>query len=257
MHPKLHSYVLAIACNIMIFIVSVNANHNHNLKHCSKSHRLKTVKPVKVENVTFPPFVNATGSNNNFFLGGAGVRGLQEQGKFIKFTDIGIYLQDNAVSSLADKWHGKSTKKLNKSNEFFKDIIKGPFEKFMQVTLILPLSGPQYSEKVAENCAAILKSHGVYTNEEEKATEKFLSVFKKETFAPGSSIFFTVLHQGSLVISFSRDAYIPKVEAAIIKNKALSEAVLESMIGENGVSPAAKKSLATRLSKLFKEGCAN
>ncbi|KAE9611594.1 putative chalcone isomerase [Lupinus albus] len=251
-HPKLHSYMLAIACNFMIFILSATGSRNYNLEHCDFS-----VTPLKVDNVTFPPFVKATASNNNFFLGGAGVRGLQEHAKFIKFTDIGIYLQHNAISSLASKWHGKSPKKLTRSIHFFRDIITGPFEKFMQVTMILPLTGPQYSEKVAENCVAILKSLKVYTNEEQKATEKFLSVFKKETFAPGSSIFFTVLHQGSLAISFSKDACIPKVEAAIIKNKAFSEAVLESMIGENGVSPAAKKSLATRLSKLFKQGCGN
>ena len=39
----------------------------------------------------------------------------------------------------------------------------------------------------------------------------------------------------------------------MIDNKLLSEAILESMIGKHGVSPAAKKSLAARLSKLLKE----
>lgn len=39
----------------------------------------------------------------------------------------------------------------------------------------------------------------------------------------------------------------------VIKNKQLSEAVLESIVGKHGVSPAAKQSLATRMSELFKE----
>lgn len=39
----------------------------------------------------------------------------------------------------------------------------------------------------------------------------------------------------------------------MIKNKLLSEAVLESIIGKHGVSPAAKKSLATRVSELLKD----
>ncbi|KAK7270107.1 hypothetical protein RIF29_23013 [Crotalaria pallida] len=242
--------ILAIVCNIMMILVTAD----HDLKHCSKP-LLNHFKTVKVENVTFLPRVKAPGSNNGFFLGGAGVRGLETEGKFVKFTAIGIYLQDNAVSSLAVKWHGKSPKKLEKSDHFFRDIVTGPFDKFMQVTMILPLTGPQYSEKVAENCVAIWKSLGIYTHEQEKAIEKFLSVFKNENFTPGSSIFFTVLSKGSLVISFSKDACIPKVENAIIKNKLLAEAVLESMIGKNGVSPAAKQSLATRLSKLMKKGC--
>lgn len=55
-------------------------------------------------------------------------------------------------------------------------------------------------------------------------------------------------------ISFSKDGSIPEVETAVIENKLLSQAVLESMIGAHGVSPAAKKSLASRLSELFKEG---
>jgi len=55
-------------------------------------------------------------------------------------------------------------------------------------------------------------------------------------------------------ISFSKDGSIPEVETAVIENKLLSQAVLESMIGAHGVSPAAKQSLASRLSELFKEG---
>lgn len=54
-------------------------------------------------------------------------------------------------------------------------------------------------------------------------------------------------------ISFSKDGSIPEVGSAVIENKLLSEAVLQSMIGKDGVSPAAKQSLATRLSELFKE----
>jgi len=55
-------------------------------------------------------------------------------------------------------------------------------------------------------------------------------------------------------ISFSKDGAIPEEASTVIENKLLSEAVLESMIGKHGVSPAAKQSLASRLSELFKEG---
>jgi len=79
----------------------------------------------------------------------------------------------------------------------------GPFEKFMRVTMILPLTGQQYSEKVSENCVAIWKSLGIYTEEEAKAIDKFVSVFKDQTFPPGSSILFTVSPKGlgSLTVS--------------------------------------------------------
>lgn len=69
----------------------------------------------------------------------------------------------------------------------------GPFEKFTNITLILPLTGQQYAEKVAENCAAAWKSMGIYTDEGAEAIQKFIDAFKDETFPPGSSILFTHL----------------------------------------------------------------
>lgn len=67
--------------------------------------------------------------------------------------------------------------------------------------MILPLTGQQYSEKVTENCVAIWKSLGIYTDAEAKAIDKFLEVFKAETFPPGSSIIFTLLPRGALAVS--------------------------------------------------------
>nr|AHY35310.1 chalcone isomerase [Morus notabilis] len=214
---------------------------------------LTTVAGVQVEIATFPPAATPPGSDKTLFLGGAGARGLEIQGKFVKFTTIGVYLEDNAVKWLAGKWKGKSVEELTESVEFFRDIVTGPFEKFTRVTMILPLTGPQYSEKVSENCVAIWKTLGIYTDAEEKAIEKFIEVFKDQNFPPGSSILFTQSPTGSLKISFSKDESIPEKENVVIENKLLSEAVLESIIGKLGVSPAAKQSIASRLAELLKE----
>ena len=64
----------------------------------------------------------------------------------------------------------------------------------------LPLTGQQYSEKVTENCVAIWKSLGIYTDSEAKAVERFLEVFKDETFPPGASILFALSPEGSLTV---------------------------------------------------------
>ncbi|XP_059457658.1 chalcone--flavanone isomerase 1-like [Corylus avellana] len=119
--------------------------------------------------------------------------------------------------------------------------------------MILPLTGQQYSEKVSENCVAFWKSVGIYTDAEAKAIEKFIEVFKDETFPPGSSILFTQSPNGSLTISFSKDGSLPEIGNAVIENKLLSEAILESIIGKHGVSPEAKQSLATRLAESLKD----
>ena len=62
-----------------------------------------------------------------FVLTWAGVRGLEIEGKFIKFTAIGVYLEDNSLQSLAAKWKGKIAKELTDSVEFFRDIVRGKY----------------------------------------------------------------------------------------------------------------------------------
>nr|AJR10104.1 chalcone flavanone isomerase [Scutellaria baicalensis] len=210
-----------------------------------------SVTKVLVESIEFSPAAKPPGSSNTLLLGGAGVRGMEIQGNFVKFTAIGVYLEDSAVPSLAVNWKGKTAEELTESDDFFREIVSGPFEKFTKVTMILPLTGKQYSEKVAENCVAYWKAVGKYTDAESEAIDKFLQVFKDETFAPGASILFTQSPAGSLTISFSKDGSIPEQGKAVIENKQLSEAVLESIIGKHGVSPSAKQSLAARLSELF------
>lgn len=71
----------------------------------------------------------------------------------------------------------------------------------MRVTMILPLTGQQYSEKVTENCVAYWKAVGLYTEAEAIAVDKFKQIFKEETFPPGSSILFTLNPSGALTVS--------------------------------------------------------
>ncbi|KAL6516021.1 Chitinase 1 [Orobanche gracilis] len=213
-----------------------------------------SITEVQVESCVFPPAVTSPpGSEKTFFLGGAGVRGLEIGGNFVKFTAIAVYLEENALQSIAVKWKGKTAEELTDSDDFFADIVTGRFEKFTKVTTILPLTGQQYSEKVAENCVAYWQQVGKYTDAESEAIEKFLQVFKHENFPSGASILFTQLPSGSLTISFSKDnATIPGHVDAVIENKQLSQAVLESIIGKHGVSPSVKENLALRLSQLLK-----
>jgi chalcone isomerase len=129
----------------------------------------------------------------------------------------------------------------------------GEFEKFTRVTMILPLTGAQYSEKVTENCVAYWKAVGKYTDAEAAAVDKFKEAFKAESFPPGASILFTHSPAGVLTVAFSKDSSVPESGGVAIENRPLCEAVLESIIGEHGVSPAAKLSLATRVAELLKE----
>uniref|UniRef100_A0AAU8HMI8 Chalcone-flavonone isomerase family protein n=2 Tax=Silybum marianum TaxID=92921 RepID=A0AAU8HMI8_SILMA len=208
---------------------------------------------IHVESIVFPPSVKPPGATTTLFLAGAGVRGMEIEGNFVKFTGIGVYLEDKAIPSLAGKWKGKTAAELTDSVQFYRDIVTGPFEKFTQVTMILPLTGKQYSEKVCEMCTGIWKAQGTYTDADTTTIEKFLEVFKDENFLPGSSILFTTSPNGSLTISFSKDGIIPEAATVVLENEKLAQAVIESVIGEHGVSPQAKQSLASRLSDFMKQ----
>ncbi|KAI4339215.1 hypothetical protein MLD38_024177 [Melastoma candidum] len=202
-----------------------------------------------------PPIREAPGSSNTLFLGGAGFRGIEIPGKFLKVTAIGLYIEDGAVPFLAAKWKGKAAEELAESPEFIHDVVAAPYERFLRVTMLLPLTGVQYSEKVSENCVAYWKSIGKYTDAEAAAIEKFLETFKDETFAPGASILFTQSPDGSTTIGFTNDGTIPEMGKAVITNRQLTDAILESIIGLKGVSPAARQSLASRLWGLMGGGC--
>lgn len=79
--------------------------------------------------------------------------------------------------------------------------VAGDFEKFTRVTMILPLTGEQYSDKVTENCVAAWKAAGVYTDAEGAAADKFKEAFKPHSFPPGASILFTHSPPGVLTVS--------------------------------------------------------
>jgi len=58
----------------------------------------------------------------------AGVRGLEIEGRFIKFTAVGLYLEETAIPVLAAKWKGKTASQLADSEDFFRDIVTGNFD---------------------------------------------------------------------------------------------------------------------------------
>ncbi|KAJ0101828.1 hypothetical protein Patl1_06228 [Pistacia atlantica] len=217
---------------------------------------LQVVTNRQVENYTFSSTCRPPTSTKTHFLAGAGVRGLEIQGKFVKFTAVGVYIEDSVVSALSNKWKEKSAEELSESVELFRDIVTVLFwimNDSFGVILQVPLRNSL--ERVSDNdlainwstiltegclnCMAIWKSLGVYTDDETEAIEQFLEAFKDENFP---------------IDSLSQDESIGESWKVEIDNKKLGESVLESIIGNNGVSPAAKKNLAERFSRLLNDG---
>ncbi|KAB1217995.1 Chalcone--flavonone isomerase [Morella rubra] len=68
----------------------------------------------------------------------------------VNVTAIGVCLEDDALPSLAVKWRGKSAEELFESDELFRDVVKGPFEKFIQVTPFLQLINYGFAAKFSD-----------------------------------------------------------------------------------------------------------
>eukprot|EP00250_Pteridium_aquilinum_P012207 c20571_g1_i2 orf=162-788(+) len=199
---------------------------------------------LDVEGVAFGASVTGLGSSKALILGGAGDRGLEINGNYIKFTAIGIYVEDGIIPHLSPKLKGKSVEELCDNELLFEEVLSAPFDKLVRVVFLLPLSGPQYSEKVLERIGV----QAMYTDIMDEHKQQFLELFKPETFPPRSSVIFSFTEEG-LKVAFTKDNDIPEKPVAVIKDKTFSDAVLATIIWKEGVSPAAKVSLAERLSK--------
>ncbi|CAN6331642.1 unnamed protein product [Urochloa humidicola] len=218
---------------------------------------MAALSEVTVEGVVFPPVARPPGSALTHFLTGGGVRGMEAaDGNFVKIAAIGVYLEDAAVPALAGKWAGKSADELASDPTFFRDVYTGEFEKLTRVTFIWPkaVAAEEFAGKVMESRVAHLKAAGTYTDAEAAAVEEFKAASKGRSLPPGASVLFTHSPTGVLTVAFSDDPSVPEAGIAAINNKALCEAVLESIIGERSISPATKQSIATRMPEILKAG---
>ncbi|KAF7099725.1 hypothetical protein CFC21_101325 [Triticum aestivum] len=212
------------------------------------------ITDMEVGRVVFGASATPPHSSKILFLGGAGERIGPRHGTLKLVTVIGVYLEQSAVPFLTLRWQGKPAEELARSADFFRDIVAGPFDKFTQVTLVDTLTGQEYSDKVTENCVNIWKSSEHYSVDEghgSAATSELKGIFYPASFPTGSTIFFTHSADGVLQVAFSDDTKVPEQESGRVDSRALSEAVLESIIGDNGVSPLARRSLAFRLCGLI------
>ncbi|WCJ40951.1 Chalcone--flavanone isomerase [Euphorbia peplus] len=63
-------------------------------------------------------------------LRGMALRGMEIEGKFVKFTAIRVYLEEEAGPLLTVKWKGKNADELTDFVEFFRKIVIGIFIHF-------------------------------------------------------------------------------------------------------------------------------
>ncbi|GJR00405.1 chalcone isomerase [Tanacetum coccineum] len=208
---------------------------------------------VQVESIFHPPTFKPPGATNTLLLAGADIsaRYFEKDGKVIKVTAVSVYFEDKAIQSLAVKWKGKTPAELMDSEEFYNDIVTGPFEKLTQVSMLIPIPGKSFSQTISQLWVGIRKENGTYADADAATIDKFLEALKDESFAPGASILFTSSPAGSVTVNLVKDGTISEAAIVVFENEKWGATVVESVIGKNGVSQEAKQSLASRVSELL------
>lgn len=77
----------------------------------------------------------------------------------------------------------------------------GPFEKFIQVTPFLQLTGYGFAAKLSDKLIEYWKSVELYTDAEAKVIEKYMEAFTDEKLPSGSSILFGQSPCESIMVS--------------------------------------------------------
>lgn len=148
------------------------------------------------------------------------------EGKFVKFTTHGLYIEEAIVAHLLLKWKHKTAEELGNTLEFYMDLvtckfvkitktnscvfsiekvelmgfngkrIPGPYEKLVRIVFILPLTGIEFCRKVSEMCRIACENAGLYSEAEAKAIEQLKDVFKDKNFLPGYCTLFSISSAG-------------------------------------------------------------
>nr|QDF58100.1 chalcone isomerase 1 [Lomagramma matthewii] len=202
---------------------------------------------LNIEGISFESSVRALASTKMLVLGGAGDRGLEKNGKFIKFTTIGIYVDDAIIPDLSRKLGGKTVDELCDKELLFEEVVAAPFEKLLLIYFLLPLTGPEYAEKVFER----IDVQGIYKDLKEESKQNFEGIFAAEHFPPGSCLVLSFSAEGLKVAFTKVGEKMPEKPVAVVEDRRFADAYLTTIICKDGVSPSAKLSLAERLSKYF------
>ncbi|GJT65260.1 chalcone isomerase [Tanacetum coccineum] len=147
--------------------------------------KLHSSAGIQLESVFMPSSIKPPSATKTLFLIGAGVRHLEMEGNIVKVTAIGLYLEEKAVESLAIKWKCKTDVELMDSDEFYNDITNGCFEKLVQVSMLVPLTGKHFSETTSQKMVMLWNEDGTYDDVDAATIDKYLEVFKDENLKPG------------------------------------------------------------------------
>ncbi|CAN0923810.1 Chalcone isomerase-like protein 2 [Linum grandiflorum] len=170
----------------------------------------------------------------------------------IKFTAIGVYLDQNDVVPCLQTWKGKSGKELESNDEFFDAVASSPAEKLIRVVVIKEIKGSQYGVQLESAVRDRLAEEDKYEEEEEAELEKVTEFFQTKYFKKGSVVtfHFPAAAGGKLEIGVVTEG---KEEAKLaVGNANVVETIKKWYLGgTRGVSPTLISSLAGALTELL------
>ncbi|KAL6531154.1 Chalcone isomerase-like protein 2 [Orobanche hederae] len=194
------------------------------------------------EMIPFPPHVN------KLSLLGHGITDIEIHFLQIKFTAIGVYMDQQIVSHL-NKWKGKSAADLAQDNDFFEAIISAPVDKLVRVVVIKEIKGSQFGVQIESAVRDRLAEVDKYEEDEEEALEQVVTFFQSKYLKTNSvlTFYFPAAASPTAEIAFASGG---KEDSKIeVKNANVVEMIEKWYLGGSaGVSPTMISSLAAGLS---------
>ncbi|CAM6052077.1 unnamed protein product [Sphagnum compactum] len=215
---------------------------------------VENVLEVELEGMKFSKtlIVPSTSSSPTLFLAGYGVTEMSIETIEVKFTAIGVYLEQTVVEHLKP-WKGKTTVELlEEDSGFHKDLIQAPVEKLVKVAIIKGVKGTPYGGSLRSSLQDRLVYDDKFEEAEEATLDALATFFQPHTFPKGSTIFYHWPTPSIVQVSIAADGLVAAATVShTIENKQVAEALLDVYLGENTITPSTLASVAEGISALL------
>ncbi|KAL6526887.1 Chalcone isomerase-like protein 2 [Orobanche gracilis] len=196
------------------------------------------------EMIPFPPHVNTP---NKLSLLGHGITDIEIHFLQIKFTAIGVYMDQKIVSHL-NKWKGRSADDLAQDNDFFEAIISAQVDKLVRVVVIKEIKGSQFGVQIESVVRDRLAEVDKYEEDEEEALEQVVNFFQSKYLKTNSvlTFYFPAVSPTAEIVFANGGKEESRIE---VKNANVVKMIEKWYLGgSGGVSPTTISSLAAGLS---------
>ncbi|GAQ84814.1 Chalcone-flavanone isomerase family protein [Klebsormidium nitens] len=179
----------------------------------------------------------------------AGVRERKVGFMTVKAFALGLYIDDEGLQ-LLHRFKGNTASQLEKSEDFYKQLMTGNFSKQLEMILQRDATGEDFGKNLQETLKPGVLAHGGSGAD----LDKLNALFKGKTMKSGAGIFMATRTPGVLEVGLVEDASKlepPAAPLGSVESPPVVAALFENYLGPKAVSPSAKSAFAAGAASLL------